>query len=89
VREDTTVARYGGEEFALVAPSCHPEQAAVLAERLRVASSELTPGVTVSVGVATFDTRLDREPNDLVQRADAALYRAKRLGRNRVERAGT
>ena len=89
VREDTTVARYGGEEFALVAPSCHPEQAAILAERLRVASGELTPGITVSVGVATFDARLDREPNDLVQRADAALYRAKRLGRNRVERAGT
>jgi len=61
----------------------------VLAERLRSAAGELSPGITISVGVATLDPRVDREPNDLVQRADAALYRAKRMGRNRVERAGT
>jgi diguanylate cyclase (GGDEF)-like protein len=88
VREDTTVARYGGEEFALVAPSCDIEQAGVLAERLRSAAAALSPGITVSVGVATYDSVCDREPSDLVQRADAALYRAKHLCRNRFECAG-
>jgi len=73
------LARYGGEEFAVLLPGCTCEQASALAERLR---SE-TPGLlTCSIGVALFDGAED--PDSLVRRADAALYDAKRLGRDRV-----
>lgn len=84
------VARYGGEEFAVVAPATCPESARELGERLRAAVQAIPAGVlpqavTVSVGVAgTRPPRL-HPPEALLAGADAALYAAKRAGRNRVE----
>ncbi|MBS0456075.1 MAG: GGDEF domain-containing protein [Proteobacteria bacterium] len=84
VRGDTLVARYGGEEFALVAPGCDLAAMRELAERLRaqIAASDL--GVTVSIGICALDPGLPESAHVLLARADAALYRAKEGGRNRV-----
>jgi diguanylate cyclase (GGDEF)-like protein len=83
--------RYGGEELAVVMPYCSRENAALRAERIRLAvrTPSQRPGATearfttVSIGVATIpeDGRMARA---LVDMADSALYAAKRLGRDRV-----
>ena len=80
-------ARYGGEEFAVIVPDCTPASAMVVAERVRAAIAQ-RPGpvpVTVSAGVATFPADA-ADGASLVAAADAALYRAKRLGRDRSVR---
>ena len=90
VRHEDMCFRYGGEEFVVLLPGQDLAQATVVAERIREAyrsgsASELGPGGTVSLGVVEFhegDT-----PNTLLARADAALYRAKERGRDRVELA--
>lgn len=95
VRRTDIVARYGGEEFCLILPDCKLEEAVVLAERLRAKVESLPfkiPDVddvdeplriTVSAGVATFpDDALSEQK--LLDRADEALYEAKRRGRNCV-----
>lgn len=79
--------RYGGEEFALLCPEA-PPGAMTLAERIRAAVAAVPhPGldrhVTISIGVATFPADA-KEFRELLMRADAALYEAKALGRNRV-----
>lgn len=93
LRTSDVLARYGGEEFVLLLPATDGRRAAEIAERLRKAVSrpqddKRLPAVTVSVGVATFDEGLRAEfviPGQIVlQAADAALYRAKAQGRNRV-----
>ncbi len=86
VRASDLVARWGGEEFVVVAPETATAQARKLGEQLRaqVAKDAFLDGhrVTISVGVASFRPGDDVET--LVSRADAALYRAKEAGRNRV-----
>ena len=89
VRDDDVPARYGGEEFVVLLRNPGPAVALEVGERVRaaVAALDLTglglPSVTVSVGVAVAE--FDDEPiGELVERADRALYRAKRNGRNRV-----
>jgi diguanylate cyclase (GGDEF)-like protein len=86
--------RYGGEEFLVIHAHTAPEQAAKLAERIREGVERLSiahtasataPVVTVSLGVATVRPSMDENPKSLVDAADAALYRAKNSGRNRVE----
>ncbi len=79
------LARYGGEEFALLLPAVTLDEAARRAEDIRAAISSSDAGMTVSIGVAGFQPTLQLEPESLLRRADAALYAAKRAGRNRVE----
>jgi diguanylate cyclase (GGDEF)-like protein len=96
-RAGELVARYGGEEFAVLLPGTHLEDAAAFAERLRAGverlgfshnASEVARVVTVTAGVATLLPSEQGSPARLVAAADAALYRAKREGRNRVVVAG-
>jgi diguanylate cyclase (GGDEF)-like protein len=91
VREIDIVGRLGGEEFALILPETSLTDATVLAERLRmqianhtVTSAKGEISFTSSFGIATCalnDTSLDQ----VISKADEALYRAKNSGRNRVE----
>ena len=91
-RETDVAGRYGGEEIMLILANNDLEGGITYAERLResveVATfdtpDDKTVQVTVSIGLATHDPGM-RTPDDLVAAADAALYRAKRNGRNRVE----
>ncbi len=87
------VARYGGEEFIVILPETTAEGAVALAERIRerIANTPPVPGgeygwlrVTVSIGVATVPSSHANSPEELIALADAALYRAKAEGRNRV-----
>lgn len=86
-------ARYGGEEFVVLIPGADMAAATAFAERLRLAcearaiphpSSPVAPVVTISLGVASSVPPPDASPVTLVAEADAALYRAKQGGRNRV-----
>ena len=79
------VARFGGEEFVLILPGYNADRAVQRAEELRRRFTQADSDVTISLGVATQVPRLDEDPAQLLQRADTALYRAKRRGRNRVE----
>jgi diguanylate cyclase (GGDEF)-like protein len=79
LRPYDVLARYGGEEFSLLLPDVDLDDAVALIERLREATPE---GVSCSAGVAAWDGEEDSAA--LVGRADAALYDAKRAGRNRV-----
>ncbi len=83
--ERELLARFGGEEFALLLPGVHHADAMDRAEAIREAMQTRIDGTTISIGVAGFVPTSHSEPADLVGRADAALYRAKRAGRNRVE----
>jgi diguanylate cyclase (GGDEF)-like protein len=88
LREYDAIGRYGGEEFLLVLPGCEAAGAVTVAERVRQAVElRHLAGhqcfVSVSVGVAAMQSDHDTV-EELVQRADEALYRAKREGRNRV-----
>lgn len=92
-RASDAVARYGGEEFAILLPATEPEGALLVAERIRAAvealalphsGSDIAGHVTVSIGVASVPATHSGLPARLVAAADAALYRAKREGRNRA-----
>jgi diguanylate cyclase (GGDEF)-like protein len=91
-RAGDTVARYGGEEFAVLLTDTDTPGATILAERIRTAVEQRSIAhpavaggrVTVSIGVATMSGKENSEPAALVRAADAALYDAKRDGRNRV-----
>lgn len=90
IREVDKLGRIGGEEFAILLPKTGPEEASRLAERLRrglekksLQSEGQTIGVTISIGVAPFCSTT-KTLDDLLRDADAALYRAKNQGRNRV-----
>lgn len=78
------LSRYGGEEFALLLPGVHAEEATRRAESIRSAIAGSDAGMTVSIGVAGMVPDVQSEPDTLLRRADAALYEAKRAGRNRV-----
>ncbi len=89
VREVDVVTRYGGEEFAIILPATLRRGARTVAEKIRAnveASGKIQPKVsfTVSIGTATLPSDAT-DAADLIQKADAALYTAKRLGKNRVQ----
>ena len=87
-RGDDLAFRYGGEEFLLLLPDADLNGAMAAAERVRLAATEEHPGgappFTLSGGVALCDPADGRNPEPLLRRADAALYLAKRAGRNRI-----
>ena len=85
--ERELLARFGGEEFALLLPDTTQHTALLRAETLRAAIQDQVREVTISIGVAGFVPTGDVDSNELLRRADAALYRAKAAGRNRVEAA--
>jgi diguanylate cyclase (GGDEF)-like protein len=90
LRANDVAGRFGGEEFCILLPGAGRDEAVAVAERVRQAVEELVvlvPGdivqVTMSVGLTLYPQ--DGEGADeLVERADAALYEAKGAGRNRV-----
>lgn len=93
VRESDTVARIGGDEFVVLLPVIDSSQGALnVAEKIRVALGkpfdlpEATVNISASIGFATYPEH-GSDIEILRRKADAALYRAKALGRNRVERA--
>jgi putative two-component system response regulator len=96
MRQSDTLVRYGGEEFVALLPNTNGDDATVLAERMRttVAALQLpiegasTVRVTISLGVASFPDDA-RDGKSLVQLGDAAMYLAKRSGRNRTIACGS
>jgi diguanylate cyclase (GGDEF)-like protein len=97
VRRVDMVARVGGEEFVVLLPRADAREAKRVAEKLRaqVAEARIAGGtgqpggrVTISLGVAQYEPLLDSNGEVLLARADAALYEAKRAGRNRVAVSG-
>ncbi|WP_196259655.1 GGDEF domain-containing protein [Pelagibacterium limicola] len=94
-RQADCVARYGGEEFVVVLSASSSAHASTIAERIRKSveeaglphpASRVAPVVTLSIGIAIWKgTKEQLSPEQLLGRADAALYRAKQSGRNRVE----
>ena len=91
LRRVDLVGRYGGEEFVVVLPQTDKENAVRVAERIRWATDnhifrayDKSSRVTISIGVATFPADA-RKAETLIEKADQALYVAKRKGRNRVE----
>ena len=90
LRECDILVRYGGEEFLVLLPETSSSGAALPLDRLRCrlaeqkffdSNSEIR--LSVSIGIATLSP-LDNNPMDVIERADKALYSAKRSGRNRV-----
>lgn len=91
VRVHDVAARYGGEEFAVLLPQTPVEGAASLAEKLRNTIEQLPLRfgekklvITISIGVAEFDSMIMDKPAAFIQAADEALYQAKHAGRNSV-----
>lgn len=96
IRPYDFLGRYGGEEFAIGLPGVNEQQAGEIAERIRrevaaldPAASDLPPGahLTASFGAACLCREAGEQLQSLITRADDALYRAKREGRNRVSLA--
>ena len=95
-RETDIVARFGGDEFALVLPDTGAQGALAVAERIRervarhrfLAAEGLDIHLTASIGVATFPD-MASTPDELVQAADAAMYRVKDCGKNGIRSAAS
>jgi diguanylate cyclase (GGDEF)-like protein len=94
LRTEDVLGRYGGEEFLAILPGSDGSGATAAAERMREAVAQITfegsevvfpegRRLTVSIGIAVLDERV-KDSSDLIRNADAALYRAKAAGRDRV-----
>lgn len=86
-------ARFGGEEFACVLPETTLQGALILAEKIQARirqlanahpGSEVSEWVSLSIGVASLQPRVDREPSELIALVDQQLYQAKHNGRNQI-----
>ncbi|CTP86926.1 histidine kinase [Xanthomonas translucens pv. arrhenatheri] len=92
LRGEDIACRYGGEEFTVILPETDAEAALAIAEQIRGAAQQMRttldgkalPGVTLSIGLASY-SRDGVVATTLLRKADAALYRAKRNGRNQVQ----
>ena len=86
LRAEDQLGRLGGEEFLVLLPDTDAEAAGHVAERMRaeVAGADTPVSITVSIGIATWD---GEAPEELLHRADEALYAAKDAGRDRVTAA--
>lgn len=92
LRDVDLIGRYGGEEFVIILPVTSAHQAGLLAERiragvesLRVETDKGLASVTLSIGIAEmFHAPRDGSVDDMIRRADEALYAAKKAGRNRI-----
>ena len=91
VRPYDVFARFGGEEFIVLLPDCDKPRALAFAERIRQLIDNqgmwfkgVNMQITVSMGVAVLDGRGEKL-DDLISRADSALYKAKNFGKNRLE----
>lgn len=91
LRSNDYLARYGGEEFAIILPETPLNMAHLFAERVRTSAGARDYEIggadpvhlTLSIGIASFPSQAET-PEELIQHADVALYRAKEAGRNRV-----
>lgn len=88
LRRPDRLGRFGGEEFLVVLPETMLDEAVLVANRIRETCAESNggPSCTVSIGVTT-NAQVEDTIDSMLARADAALYRAKNKGRNRVETA--
>ncbi len=94
IRANDIASRFGGEEFVIMLRATTVEEAVVVAERIRKGIENLTirhangiMNVTISIGIAEFDDDIDKTPEDIIGRADNALYISKHNGKNRVTTA--
>jgi len=94
IRPQEALGRYGGEEFLIVLPGSSHSTAMVVAERMRLAIASqpemiggATLSLTISAGVASTDVFPTATTEELISRADMALYAAKDAGRNRIVKA--
>lgn len=91
LRDVDGIFRLGGEEFLIILPETDKTCAALVGDRIRkrIAARDFLPGsnfsVTVSIGIAEYQTRMTFD--ELLRRADQAMYRAKRSGRNQIQTA--
>jgi diguanylate cyclase (GGDEF)-like protein len=87
-RESDSLGRYGGEEFLIVLPETSNQESQVIAERIRhsvsVLKLDIGLSLTVSIGIASLNEQNQVELDALIKQADDAVYKAKKLGRNRV-----
>ncbi|MBI3014281.1 MAG: diguanylate cyclase [Candidatus Tectomicrobia bacterium] len=95
IRETDVLARYGGDEFALLLPETNLGEARILGERMRRTVENfpfrLEGGeihITISLGISSYPTLDVSTGHELIAKADKALYKSKREGRNRVSTAG-
>ena len=90
LRQYDSVARFGGEEFTLILPSTDSPEAFSIADRVRQEVAQMVDAdleglkVTISLGVASHSAEQAQSSDDLIRKADYALYQAKQEGRNRV-----
>jgi len=96
VRSEDVPSRFGGEEFTVLLPDADKDQAFLAAERLRTMVMDMKvswdpplPQVTISLGVFSFNKDTDLPAEEIINRADEALYLSKKMGRNRTTLWGT
>ncbi len=90
VRTSDIAARYGGEEFIVLSPETHKEASGILAQRIRqtieqqtITAENIEHKITVSIGLTQFEKE-DKSMEEVIIRADKALYQVKNSGKNRV-----